>query len=156
MNPQQPGQIVADVTLYRHRAFAEVLESKRSMGWLDWSMFIHESCYLTPDGRRIALWAINLLQRALRDDFPQRAIDSEAKQAATTEQELGTHPVFPLGLWLAIDVPRVYEKLIQLAAHLLPFNLPSVHFSCLQLTRHWNLNYLETLSSFLSPPLKIS
>src|SRR5437762_3395962 len=99
MNPEDPEPIAEDETSARHRAFAEVLEGQRPMGWSDWSMFIHESRCLTPDGRRIALWAANTLQRALGDDFLQRTADSVAKQAATAGLEPGIHPIFSLGLW---------------------------------------------------------
>ncbi|MBA2677149.1 MAG: hypothetical protein H0U76_01940 [Ktedonobacteraceae bacterium] len=47
-----------------------MLDGKRRMGWSDWKdMSIYESTCLTPDGQRVALWAVDVLQRALKDDF---------------------------------------------------------------------------------------
>src|SRR5712692_791241 len=124
MNPQQPEQITEDGMLARHRAFAEVLEGKRPMGWSDWFMPIHESGCLTPDGRRTALWAANTLQRTLGDDFLQRTTDSLTKRSATAGLKPGTHPIFSLGFWPANDVPWVYANLIQLATQVTLLSRP--------------------------------
>ena len=52
--------------------FAEVLQGKRPMDWPDWAMFIYNSQYLIPLGQRVALWAVETLQRALGADFLHR------------------------------------------------------------------------------------
>jgi hypothetical protein len=149
MNTEDPEPIDEDETLARHRALAEVLEGKRPMGWSDWSMFIHESRCLTPDGRHIALWAVNILQRALGDDFLQRAADSVAKRAVTTELEPGIHPIFSLGLWPANDVPWVYANLIQLAAQITLLGLPGANFRRVRDTLRRNLNPINWASVLL-------
>ncbi len=147
MNPQQPEQVTEDETLARHRAFAEVLEGKRPMGWPDWSMFIQESRCLTPDGRRIALWAANTLQRALGDDFLQRTADSVAKRSAGLEPSI--HPIFSLGLWPANDVPWVYANLIQLAAQLTLLSRPGANFRRVRDTLYRNLDPINWVSVLL-------
>ncbi len=149
MNPQNPEPIDEYETLARHRAFAEVLEGKRPLGWLDWSMFIHESHCLTPDGRRIALWAANTLQQALGDDFLQRTADSVAKRAVTAGLELGIHPIFSLGLWPANDVPWVYANLIQLAAQLTLLSRPGTNFRRVWHTLYRNLDPINWVSVLL-------
>src|SRR6266496_4706533 len=115
-----------DETLARHKRMAEVLGGQRRMGWSDWKdMSIYESTCLTPDGQPVALWAVDVLQRALGDDFLRRVEDWLARMRATGDTDLAPdmHPILSLGLWPANDVPWVYANLIRLAAHIHFFNL---------------------------------
>lgn len=61
-------------TLARHKRMAELLAGKRQMDWSDWAMSIYESKCLTPEGRRVALQAVDILRRTLQDDFFQRVV----------------------------------------------------------------------------------
>lgn len=96
----------SDSVLARHQAFVDAMESKRALDWDTWSMHVHESRCLTPAGRNVALWSVNVLRSALGPDFPQCAMSS------------GGHPIFSLNLWPANNVPWVYANLFQLALHL--------------------------------------
>src|SRR6266702_6070043 len=118
-------------TLARHQRMAEVLDGKRRMNWSDWAMFIYESKCLTPDGRRVALQAVDTLQHTLRDDFLWRVEDWLARMRANGDPDLAPdlHPIFSLGLWPANDVPWVYANLIRLAAHIQLFKLDNNHRS---------------------------
>ena len=149
MNSEDPEPIDEDEALVRHRAFAEVLEGRRPMDWSDWSMFIHESRCLTSDGQHIALWAVNIIQRVLGEDFLQRAAESVVKRSLRTEIESGNHPIFSLGLWPANDVPWVYANLIQLAAQLTLLNRPGANFRRVRNTLHRNLDPINWVSVLL-------
>lgn len=116
----EPGS-TEDETLARHKRMAEVLSGQRRMGWPDWKdMSIYESTCLTQDGQPVALWAADVLQRALGNDFLQRVEDWVARMRATGNTSLppDAHPILSLGLWPANDVPWVYANLIGLAAHI--------------------------------------
>lgn len=94
-----------DETLAHHRVWSNVLEGKQSMGWSEWAMPIHESCCLTPDGQRVAVWAVNTLRQALGDDFPQQVRDFQRSKRHTL---VGSHPIFTLAFWPINDVLWVY------------------------------------------------
>ncbi len=115
----EPGS-TEDETLARHKRGAEVWSGPQRMGWPDWKdMSIYESTCLTPDGQLVALWAADVLQRALGEDFLRRVEDWVARMRATGDTSLppDAHPILSLGLWPANDVPWVYANLIRLAAH---------------------------------------
>lgn len=149
MNSEDPEPNDEDEALERHRAFSEVLEGKRLMGWSDWSMFIHESHCLTPEGRHIALWAVDTIQRSLGDDFLHRATESVVKRTEITEMKLGIHPIFSLGLWPVNDVPRVYANLIQLATQLTILNRPASNVRRVRDTLYQNLDPINWVSVLL-------
>ncbi len=141
-----------DDTLVRHKRFAEVLDGKRSMDWSDWAMVIDESKCLTPDGRRVALWAADTLRQTLKDNFFQRVADwLTHMRAIDPDLAPDSHPVFSLGLWPANDVPWVYANLIRLAAHLQLFNLNLPHnkFRRVRETLHQNLDPINWVSALL-------
>ena len=114
-----------DETLARHKRMAEVLGGQRRMGWSDWKdMSIYESTCLTPSRQRVALWAVDVLQRALNGDFLWRVEDWQKRmRGKNPDVEPALHPIFSLGLWPANDVPWVYANLIRLAAHIQLFIL---------------------------------
>ena len=111
-------------TLARHKRLSEVLSGQRRMGWPDWKdMSIYESTCLAPGGRSVALWAVDVLQRALGDDFLSRVEDWLARmRSADPDLAPDLHPILSLGLWPANDVPWVYANLIRLAAYIYLFN----------------------------------
>ncbi len=114
-----------DETLARHTRMAEVLGGERRMGWADWKdMSIYESTCLTADGQRVSLWAVDVLQRVLKDDFLSRVEDWQKRmQEKNPDVKLEMHPIFSLGFWPANDVPWVYANLIRLAANIQLFIL---------------------------------
>jgi hypothetical protein len=118
-----------DETLARQKRMAEVLDGKRRMDWSDWAMGIYESKCLTPDGRRVALQAVDALQHTLRDNFLRRVEDWLARMRATGDPNPApdVHPIFSLGLWPVNDVPWVYANLIRLAAHIQLFSRNRPH-----------------------------
>ncbi len=125
-DPEHPeSESTEDETLARHKRMAEVLDGKRRMGWSDWKdMSINESTCLTPDRQRVALWAVDVLQRALKDDFLWRVGDWQKRmREKNPDVKPEMHPIFSLGLWPANDVPWVYANLIRLAAHIQLFIL---------------------------------
>jgi hypothetical protein len=114
-----------DEVLARHKRVAEVLSGQRRMGWSDWKdMSIYESTCLTPDGQPVALWAVDVIQLALGNDFLWRVEDWLTRMRATGDTSLApdAHPILSLGLWPANDVPWVYANLIWLAARINLFN----------------------------------
>jgi hypothetical protein len=113
-----------DDTLARHKKMAEVLDGTRQMDWSDWAMSIYESKCLTPEGRRVALQAVDTLRCTLQDDFFQRITDWLARmRAKDPDLAPDIHPVFSFGFWPANDLPWVYANLIRWAAHIQLFNL---------------------------------
>jgi ribosomal protein S15P/S13E len=150
MNPDaehpEPGS-TKDETLARHQRMAKVLDGKRRMDWSDWAMVIYESQCLTPDGRRVALQAVDTLQHTLRDDFLRRVEDWLARMRATGDPDLApdVHPIFSLGLWPVNDVPWVYANLIRLAAHIQLFKLDNHNRSRRNLDNNRVRRVLKTL-----------
>ncbi len=141
-----------DETLARHKRMAEVLDGKRQMAWSDWAMFIYESKYLTPDGQRVALQAVDTLKDTLKDDFFQRVVDWLARMQATDpDLSPDSHPIFSLGLWPANDVPWVYANLIRLAAHIQLFNRDRSHNRIGRVLKalHDNLEPINWVSALL-------
>lgn len=110
----------ADDTLTRHRAFAAVLEGERPMGWAEWALPIHDAQYLTPEGRRVALWAADALRRAFGEKFLSQAWQlHRARPPAQLWEHPTRHPVFGQGLWPAMNgAPWAIANLLQLTAQL--------------------------------------
>ena len=135
-----------DKTLERHRRIVEVGDGKRRMDWSDWDSFIYNSKCLTPEGQHVALWAVDILRHALKDDFHQRVADWLARMQAT-DPDLApdSHPIFSLGLLPVNDLPWVYANLIRLAAHIQLFNLDNNNRSRLNLNNNKVRRVLKTL-----------
>jgi hypothetical protein len=117
-------------TLARHRDMVDVFEGRRPMDWSIWAMFIEDSICLTSDGRRVAHWAVKMLQGALGDDFLAN-VQAKMKTQRTLEGlEPCLHPVFSLGFLPANDVPWVYANLMQMALQFALFqrDLSTNHF----------------------------
>jgi hypothetical protein len=121
MTEEQHPSLRNDEVLIRHRAMADVLEDRRPMDWSTWDLFIDDSTCLTPDGMRVAHWAVEVLQRILGNDFLQRVKAKMATQHTSSELEPDLHPVLSLGFWPANDVPWVYANVIQMATQLYLF-----------------------------------
>src|SRR6266516_141518 len=85
----------------------QLMKGERRIDWTLWPAFIHNSQLLTPKGKDAVLWARDVLQRTLGDNFIQE-IEKRSMQ----------HPIFSLDLWPANDVPKVYANLFQLAAQI--------------------------------------
>ncbi len=106
-------------TLARHKKIVEVGNGERQMDWSIWASFIYESKCLTPKGKEVALWSVEILKQTLKDVFFQRIEDWSTKwQRDHPELPPDSHPVFSLGLWPANDLPWVYANLIRLAARI--------------------------------------
>ena len=135
-----------DETLARHKKIVEVGDGKRRMDWSDWDTFIYDSKCLTPEGQRVALWAVDILRHALKDDFLPRVSDWLARMQAT-DPDLApdSHPIFSLGLLPVNDLPWVYANLIRLAAHIQLFNLDNNNRSRLNLDNNRVRRVLKTL-----------
>lgn len=104
-NPPSEDEIIA-----RKKAFVAALSGEQSMTWNAWAFPIYESSYLTSQGRDYALQAVAILQRYLKPDFPQRAMEARPRHALVSS---------PFGgFWPANNVPWVYANLFQLAAQL--------------------------------------
>jgi hypothetical protein len=147
----EPGS-PEDDTLARHKKMAEVLDGKRQMDWSDWAMFICESKCLTPEGRRVALQAVDTLRRTLRDDFFQRAADWLTRmRAVDPDLPPSSHPVFSLGFWPANDLPWVYANLIRWAAYVQLFRLDNNNRSQLNMENNRVGRVLRALHNNLEP-----
>lgn len=85
----------------------QLMKGDRRMDWTVWPASIYNSQLLTQKGKDAVLWARDVLQRTLGDNFFQE-IEKRSVQ----------HPIFSLDLWPANDVPRVYANLFQLAAQI--------------------------------------
>jgi len=85
----------------------QLMKNERRMDWTLWPAFIYNSRSLTMKGKDAVLWARDVLQRALGDNFIQE-IEKRSIQ----------HPIFSLELWPANDVPMVYANLFHLAAQI--------------------------------------
>jgi hypothetical protein len=118
MTEAQHSSSLNDEILTRHRAIVDALEGKRPMDWSIWDLFIDDSTCLTSDGRRVAHWAVETLQRMLGNDFLKRVKAKMDAQHVPEGVGTGLHPVFSLGFWPANDVPWVYANLIQMATQL--------------------------------------
>ncbi len=153
MNAEQPEPAPPEETLARHKRMAEVLSGQRRMGWPDWKdMSVYESKCLTPDGKPVALWAVDVLQHALNDDFLRRVEDWLAHaRAADPSLAPAMHPILSLGLWPANDVPWVYANLIRLAAYIHLFNLsrPQNRLGRVLKTLRQNLEPMNWVSALL-------
>jgi hypothetical protein len=119
-----------DEILTRHRAMVDAFEGRRPMDWSIWDLFIDDSTCLTSNGRRVAHWAVETLQRMLGNDFLQRVKAKMATQHAREGVGPGLHPVFSLGFWPANDVPWVYANVVQMATqlHLFQQNISTNRF----------------------------
>jgi hypothetical protein len=115
MTEEQHSSSPNDEILTRHRAIVDAFEGRRPMDWSIWDLFIDDSTCLTSDGRRVAHWAVEMLQRMLGNDFLQRVKAKMATQHAPEGMGPGLHPVFSLGFWPANDVPWVYANVLQMA-----------------------------------------
>jgi len=118
MTEEQHPSSPSDEMLTRHRAMVDAFEGRRPMDWSIWDLFIDDSTCLTSDGRRVAHWAVEMLQRMLGNDFLQRVKAKMATQHVPEGLGSGLHPVFSLGFWPANDVPWVYANVIQMATQL--------------------------------------
>ncbi len=118
MTEEQHSSSPDDEILTRHRAMVDAFEGRRPMDWSIWDLFIDDSTCLTSDGRRVAHWAVETLQRMLGKDFLQRVKAKMATQHVPEGLEPSLHPVFSLGFWTANDVPWVYANVIQMATQI--------------------------------------
>jgi hypothetical protein len=118
MTEEQHPSFSDDEILIRHRAMADVFEGKRPMDWSIWDLFIEDSTCLTPDGIRVAHWAVKVLQRILGNNFLQRLEAKMATQHAPEGLVPDLHPLFSLGFSPVNDVPWVYANVIQMATQL--------------------------------------
>jgi hypothetical protein len=118
MTEEQHPSSPNDETLTRHRAMVDAVEGRRPMDWSIWDVFIDDSTCLTADGRRVAHWAVETLQRMLGNEFLLRVKAKMATQPVPEGLAPGLHPVFSLGFWPANDVAWVYANVIQLATQL--------------------------------------
>lgn len=98
-------------TRARHVALVEALDGKRELTWAIWASRLHESTFLTTEGRRVAEWAVGLLCTVLGDDFLQRVRMARVEHALLSSAILTS-------LWPMIDSRRLYEDLFRLAAQL--------------------------------------
>ncbi len=141
-----------DDTLARHKKMAEVLDGTRQMDWSDWAMGIYESKCLTPEGQRVALQAVDTLQRTLQNDFFQRVTDWLTRmRARDPDLATGLHPVFSFGFWPANDLPWVYANLIRWAAHVQLFRIDNNRRSKLNFENNRVRRVLKALHDNLEP-----
>jgi len=108
----------------------DAFEGRRPMDWSIWDLFIDDSTCLTSDGRHVAHWAVETLQRMLGNDFLPRVKAKMATQHVPEGLEPGLHPAFSLGFWPANDVAWVYANVIQMATqlHLFQQNISTNRF----------------------------
>jgi hypothetical protein len=116
-----------EATLIRHRALAAVIEGARPMDWDMWSLPIYDAFEvgtLTMAGRRTALWAVDLLRRALGKDCLARVIAAERKRQERLQpmgwwDVEGPHLIFGGTLWPgANSAPWVFANLLHIAAQI--------------------------------------
>src|SRR3989442_15892151 len=86
--------------IIRHKRITEVISGEQDMTWDDWALFIPDSEYLTPQGKKAVLWAVEILKKTLTDDFFQE-LKAWLQKWNTTHPDLpqNSHPVFSYGLW---------------------------------------------------------
>jgi len=151
MAEAQHSSSLNDEILTRHRAIVDAFEGKRPMDWSIWDLFIDDSTCLTSDGRRVAHWAVETLQRILGNDFLQRVKAKMAAQHIPEGVGTGLHPVFSLGFWPANDVPWVYANLIQMATqlHLFQQNSSTNRFGLVRKALRKNLQPLTWVGALL-------
>ncbi len=97
--------------LTRHRAMVDAFEGRRPMDWSIWDLFIDDSTCLTSDGRRVAHWAVETLQRMLGNDFLPRVKAKMATQHVPEGLERSLHPVFSFGFWPATAAFLIGDKI---------------------------------------------
>lgn len=155
MNTGEGGserEVAEDEVLAQHKRIVEIGEGKRQMDWSDWAMSISESKCLTPEGQRVALWAAEILQRTLGDDFFQRVDDWFTRmRAKNPDLTPDSHPVFSFGFWPVNDLPWVYANLMWWAAHVQLFQHDTMSRSQLHLAPNRIGRVLKSLRANLEP-----
>ncbi len=151
MTEEQHPSSPNDEILKRHRAIVDAFEGRRPMDWSIWDLFTDDSTCLTSDGRRVAHWAVETLQRMLGNDFLQRVKAKMATQHVPEGLEPGLHPVFSLGFWPANDVPWVYANVIQMATqlHLFQQNISTNRFGLVLKDLRENLQPITWVGALL-------
>ncbi len=95
-----------------HQAFAQVLSGTQQITWDIWAAPIQWATCLTPDGRIVAHWAVDVLRHTLGENFLARL---QASGPAG-----GAHPMLSPAILVTlspfVDGRRVYEDLFRLAA----------------------------------------
>lgn len=93
-----------------YREMDEVIAGRQELTWPLWAMPVRWSSCLTEAGRGAAGWAVDVLRRALDDDFLARL------RASGQEHPILT-PAILVTLWpMAGESRRLYEDLLRLAA----------------------------------------
>lgn len=154
IDPEHPeSESIDEETLARHKRIAEVISGEREMDWDTWSFFIDESDYLTPKGKEVALWAVEILKQTLKDDFFQNVKNWLVNWNKThPDLPLNSHPVFSYGLWPgANQLPWVYANLIRLAAQIQLFIHDNIKRAELDLNNNKVRRVLNTLHNNPEP-----
>lgn len=97
-----------------YQTLAQVVSGAQPMTWDIWATPIQWATCLTPVGRTVAAWAVDVLRRTLGEDFLERL---RVSGPVGVEHPLLTSAIL-VTLWSGVDSRRLYEDLFRLAAQL--------------------------------------